>query len=159
MKTTKTAANTNCFTNSTTPVFGNPEDRVFSQRGSYIVYCFSVLLSRYSVVAVFCVPVCIILGRCFFVVVFFFFFGGGVGGLFAAFKSLADYRTKAINHQKQVYWLKTAKYKCMMFWDSGGGSFTIPGFYFSSHISSLCKVVLMKDRKIHRLLFKLGNRP
>ena len=38
------------------------------------------------------------------------------------------------------------------------GSFYYPRFFFP-HISSLCKVVLMKDGKIHWLLFKLGKRP
>ena len=60
---------------------------------------------------------------------------------------LADYRTKAINHQTQVYRLKTAKYKCILCWYSGG-LLTILGFYFL-HISSHCKVVLLKDGKIY----------
>ena len=59
------------------------------------------------------------------------------GFLFAAFKSLADYRTKAINHLTQLYRIKTAKYMCMMFCDSWG-SFNYPRvLYFIAHIFSM----------------------
>ena len=53
------------------------------------------------------------------------------------------------------YRLKTPNTSAYSVWTRGGGGglLTILGIYFS-HITSLCKVVLLKDVKIHRLLLK-----